>query len=346
MSNWWEAAASLSPVHAWDGVDYLSGDVPDKVGGNNLGGNGNRARAIRSGLFGISGLNNTPFGLSSGISPAANCVFLFFAYYSLDAHSGTGVLGFCQNDSNYLMQHTSNNGVYGKNQLVINCNRSAAALSTVMATSPDAAARFVAVVVNSGKPRAYVDGGWAGAELAASYLPSSFGLIGAPAGLAHSLNSDESMIAAGYWTGSPSLLDLQGLETACRAAVVAPPFNFGIFGDTHLNAPLHPFWNRPQTGYDFYARCVGSQPVIPPGTAFVKGTVFKKGEPNAPVSRRVRCYDEATGVLLGEGWSDADTGFYRFDSLNPAREVFVCSFDNEDHYRAVIADKLLPQLEV
>ena len=82
-------------------------------------------------------------------------------------------------------------------------------------------------------------------------------------------------------------------------------------------------------------------PSVPRGVGVVLGSVAEKGSPNTPVVRRVVCLDETTGVQVGSTWSAAD-GSYAFGGLDPSRRVTVLAYDHTDHYRAVVADKLLP----
>lgn len=87
-------------------------------------------------------------------------------------------------------------------------------------------------------------------------------------------------------------------------------------------------------------------PSVPTGAGVVIGSVAEKGTPpapNTPLVRRVVCIDEATGVQLGSTWSASD-GSYAFGGLDPSRRVTVLAYDHTDHYRAVVADKLLPVL--
>jgi len=66
--------------------------------------------------------------------------------------------------------------------------------------------------------------------------------------------------------------------------------------------------------------------------------------PNAPVRERVRLYRQKDGVLVGETWSDATTGVYTFDNIDETQLHYVIAFDKEGAYRAVVADRLLPDL--
>lgn len=72
------------------------------------------------------------------------------------------------------------------------------------------------------------------------------------------------------------------------------------------------------------------------------GTTKNTGTPNAPVRRRVRLHDQATGNLVREMWSDAATGAYQFHHL-PAGTYFVCAFDHTRLYGGVIeTDVVIP----
>lgn len=72
------------------------------------------------------------------------------------------------------------------------------------------------------------------------------------------------------------------------------------------------------------------------------GTTKNTGTPNAPVRRRVRLHDQATGRLLRETWSDAETGAYQFANL-PAGTYYVTSFDHTGTYNGeIMTDVVLP----
>jgi len=90
------------------------------------------------------------------------------------------------------------------------------------------------------------------------------------------------------------------------------------------------------------------QPFYPPsweyGRGFIANTVKKKGDPvNLPLRRKVRCYRETDGVMVGETFSDA-AGNYRFDWLLTAYKYTVVSYDYEHTFRAAVADNLSPEL--
>lgn len=74
------------------------------------------------------------------------------------------------------------------------------------------------------------------------------------------------------------------------------------------------------------------------GNGRVSGTVEVKGTPNIPVARKVRLHNEATGLLVAETWSEAGTGAYSFDNVDPQPKYTTLSYDHTAANRAVIAD--------
>jgi hypothetical protein len=81
------------------------------------------------------------------------------------------------------------------------------------------------------------------------------------------------------------------------------------------------------------------------GPARIAGTVKEKGSPaDQPVSRRVFLLDEATHILVRATWSDATTGAYAFEHLNPDIRYLVVAYDYKNNYRAVIADHLVAEV--
>ena len=70
----------------------------------------------------------------------------------------------------------------------------------------------------------------------------------------------------------------------------------------------------------------------------VKGVIA-----DAPLQRRVLLIDQATYVVVRETWSDASTGAYSFDHIDPVPHYLVIAFDHARQHRAVIADNLRAQ---
>ena len=81
------------------------------------------------------------------------------------------------------------------------------------------------------------------------------------------------------------------------------------------------------------------------GDGIITDLVEQKALPtNLPLSRRVRLYEQRSGKLVAETWSDAATGAYSFANLNRSLKYTVLAYDHTSTYRAVIADNLSPSL--
>lgn len=78
------------------------------------------------------------------------------------------------------------------------------------------------------------------------------------------------------------------------------------------------------------------------GFGRVSGDTKVKGIPDFPKYARVRLYDEQTGAVVAEQWSNATTGAWSFDNIDASRRYTVVAYDPEKVYRAVVADNLLP----
>ena len=333
--GWWTAAAALTPVHAWDARAYIPGVFTDLIGGNALAAGGALQNAS-NGYLAVPG-NSNPMALATAIDTAADGVFMLFGayaerficFYKQLSDTGNYLLG-CE--ANLLWRCRKDGGVFFEG-------------GAVPAGSLSGEPLFAAVALDGGNARIYANGGWSGIAFdRAAYIPSAVGGIGwSGNGNQYNISANERFMAAGHWRGKASLADLQALEEACRAAL-AVTMRPRFVDAPRMALPLHPFANRPQMGFDTVAKDQ-MLPVHRSQKGRVAGTLFAKGQPDAPMVRRLRCFDEQTGALLGQTISANDGGYF-FSGLDPTRRVFVVAFDDEDHYRAVIADKLLPQLEV
>ncbi len=80
------------------------------------------------------------------------------------------------------------------------------------------------------------------------------------------------------------------------------------------------------------------------GHGVVSGTVKRDADPvDLPMRRRVRLFDERSGLLVREAWSEAATGAYSFAGLDATRTYTVVAYDHDHAYRAVIADNMTPE---
>ncbi|WP_140636574.1 discoidin domain-containing protein [Methylibium rhizosphaerae] len=78
------------------------------------------------------------------------------------------------------------------------------------------------------------------------------------------------------------------------------------------------------------------------GRYHLHGTVKVDGTPDIPVSRRVWLFDHDGARLVREQWSDAVTGAYDFRHI-ALKPYFVVAFDHTHNFRAVIADRVMPE---
>lgn len=76
------------------------------------------------------------------------------------------------------------------------------------------------------------------------------------------------------------------------------------------------------------------------GNGRIVGSVAIKGSPNTPVQRRVRLFNEKTGLLVREVFSDPITGAYEFLYVSMDHKYTVVTFDYDNNYRAVVADNI------
>lgn len=75
------------------------------------------------------------------------------------------------------------------------------------------------------------------------------------------------------------------------------------------------------------------------GTFSISGTVYLKGPPQVPASRRVRLHDYYSGRPVREVLSDVATGAYLFEQIKPGL-YYVVAFDHTGTYNAVIKDRI------
>lgn len=195
--------------------------------------------------------------------------------------------------------------------------------------------------------RQYANGRWVDSGFSQStYIMSQIkGVAGWNTdGSVYCLSSGDMMCAAGVYDSAATLAQLQALEALARAACTIDYATLGSH-TTDIAAQRQPLMTSvPATYASMLKNPVA--PSVPTGGGVVIGSVAEKGTPpapNTPLVRRVVCIDEATGVQVGSTWSAAD-GSYAFGGLDASRRVTVLAYDHTDHYRAVVADKLLPVL--
>lgn len=79
------------------------------------------------------------------------------------------------------------------------------------------------------------------------------------------------------------------------------------------------------------------------GSGRITGTVKEVGTPDHAVRRRVRLHRMIDGLLIREVWSDAVTGAYAFNNIDPTYKFYVVSHDHILNYNAIIKDNIIPE---
>lgn len=80
------------------------------------------------------------------------------------------------------------------------------------------------------------------------------------------------------------------------------------------------------------------------GRGRIAGTVKVKGTPNVPTKRRVRLLRDRDFLLVRETWSDPVTGAYAFHEIDERHTYTVIADDYEGNFRAVLADRVVPEV--
>ncbi len=80
------------------------------------------------------------------------------------------------------------------------------------------------------------------------------------------------------------------------------------------------------------------------GYGLITGTVKEKSIPSdSPLHRKVWLIDEASGMVIRETWSNATNGYYEFRGIKQGVKYTVLAYDHTETYRAVVADRVLPE---
>ncbi|MQR02319.1 hypothetical protein [Glaciimonas soli] len=80
------------------------------------------------------------------------------------------------------------------------------------------------------------------------------------------------------------------------------------------------------------------------GRGTISGTVLEKGVTNTPVHRRVRLFRDRDGLLIRETWSDVVTGTFTFADIDERHTYSALTMDHHHHFRAVVADRVTPEV--
>lgn len=118
--------------------------------------------------------------------------------------------------------------------------------------------------------------------------------------------------------------------------------------ETKIEAPrlvLSSGADQPYTGVKYTPLSTARGNYYIGGLGRVYGTVKVDGTPSdVPVHRRVRLYRDRDGMLIQEQWSNATTGAYAFQYIEMDHTYTVITYDYTGTFRAVVADRIVPEL--
>lgn len=317
---WWDVSG-LTPIAAFDGKpDSVSGTTwLNRVSSNNatIGGS-----SVASGqYFGLSGTGvQIPFASQIDI-PA---YFVLAVFFSIKAAM---LFGYKEpNDTaNYILDiepsgqmYNSSNGSYSNWKNL---------------SSPFVGANFACIVRNSTGTFGMVNQEAAFTGIAASTIMSYIKGIGyyTPT---YNLDSVDALHNWAIWEGEASIATVGAIRDAMAAAVLLPPPNPRVLGGAFSYRPtVNP--NQVLTGR-VRNPMLSRKNMVFGGFKTISGIVTVEG---IPASRRVRCHDVATGIMVAEKWSQSN-GYYEFPLLDASRKFYVVAFDHEEVYNMVGKDRI------
>jgi len=155
----------------------------------------------------------------------------------------------------------------------------------------------------------------------------------------------ESSLDAQTWAGAPGIVATISYPGNASAATVVPagagttpPTVTAISQPSGVTNIADEF--MPASGPSLIASGVSIVDILDGGAHRVAGTA--KNTPNLPVVRRVALIDERSRRVVRETWSDT-AGNYSFDCINANTTYTVLAYDHTETYRAVVADRVLPE---
>ena len=333
---WYSSTPALTPVAAWDSNSPGSTTLPDKVGSNHLiyGSGASSASAVSqlpNDYRSMKG-NSNPWPCSASITLPPRCVVA-----GMVKHLRQGILFYQSlfDTNNIFIRQEADLALYTSS------NRSGSSVVGMSTGGPDYGAwKFVAVVVGPSQAQHYCNGQFLGSAFSLNAVPASVGGFGFHSNdNGYNLDSDELFVGAGVWSGSPSLADLQALESALRAEFSIPAAlhvaalpNLGSLSLGVQGRQPGPPAYKAQTVLHAWKN------IYQGGAGTIHGTVTIE---NIPGARQVRLFDKRTGLVIGETWSSV-TGHYEFNNIDPTREYFVVAHDHHRVYNAVVQDMLTP----
>lgn len=357
---WWNAISTLTALAAWDAVDTESNGFATDLSGNTRHANFNGApRSVVANGTQVSQHLKCPGG-STGFSHSVVTIPPTGVLFALVTDIRASIMLF----SNYaassihgcLLDISDASGPYG---VIRNAGNVGQALLPTSVSSPT----LFGIAFSPTQFRFFYKGEWIGSAQAANFsaiLPTTMGStwpsvwgpncsvggIGIFAGTATlaEINEMDAQLRAKLYLGTVSYRGLVPSEQRVSLAVPEAVSS----GVTHaryvsgLGLLESPVPNALLSGphYADRGQMLVQRNVYQGGNGKIAGTVAVKGSPNTPIQRRVRLFDEKTGLLVREMFSDPATGAYEFLYISMDHKYTVVSYDYANNYRAVLADNI------
>lgn len=331
---WWTTVPGLTPVAAYDANRFSGAQLLDGVGVNHI--TATSALLPYTFLWKSVAGNSNPMTFATPIPmPATGVVAGFWSPRRRNVFlspSQNTALGYALHLNDSGLGWLTSSGSYG----------SYGAYGSI------GNMYFVAMVTRGSDSILYVDGNLVGVPVSSSFTMSQIGQLGHGAnGSEYNLDADEYFHALGVWTGAATQGDLQALEAAVRLELVGGSATYRGFQPPEGRLSSSPVEALDAIGVRRIdrAQVQGNRSIYFAGNGRITGTVKEKGAAsNTPVHRRVVLMDERTSLMVQEQWSDAATGVYSFINVDSTRTFTVLSYDHTGAFRAVVADRIVPEL--
>ena len=327
--TWWTSAPELTPVAVWDAKGHNANLLIDQVGSNHL--------VATSELGAMEFLTQSVRGNGDPLLLTAPLTLPEFAVIVAFVKVSHRWVTFAQNTVGgvYLLHYADNGYWYSSNGSSV----AHGSMTNVFGT-----AVFATIVKGASTSQLYVNGVAVGAAVANSYIPATLDKIGHVGnGNEYNLQVTDSFMAAGIWSGTASQADIVALEAAARNEMIGLPATYRTISLDLGIRSMAPAPALDALGVRNYTllQPMGVLDACFGGNGQITGTV--KNTPAMPVKRRVVLIDEFTRTLIRETWSNTISGAYVFERVAMDRTYTVLSYDHTQAFRAVVADRVVPE---
>jgi hypothetical protein len=351
--GWWTAVAGLTPIAAFDATRFTGTKLLDGVGNNHITLSNDLSTSVLQ-TYGIYG-NSNPMVLSLPIPvPENGVVAAFWSPKRRNVLLSNGGAG----NGNYMLHQSDNLSWYA--HTLTHGNATYGNYGSI------GASHFVALVTRGTDSILYVDGNLMPTAVSMGHVIAQITQVGYGGnGNEYNLDSDEILHGLGVWSGSPTQTDIVALEAVLRLALVSdveatfhgfganlsrvntiPALNLATHGQGDNTGRINTAPMQALDGLGVRNKALvpilGKHDIYFGGVGEVAGTV--KNTPATPVRRRVLLIEEATRAVIRETWSEAATGAYSFGRVAMNTTYTVVSYDHTQAFRAVVADRVMPEL--